>query len=110
MIRPLPVITPRPAHGGCGCGSGGCGGSSGWDSAEAGLHRVQRLAAETPPSGIDPGEDPHLSGFRQLLERQVDRRTAVGGIAAGLLAGLGLVQTACNPIGSAEAREKAVLD
>jgi Fe-S-cluster-containing dehydrogenase component len=112
MIRPLPVIQARPAPGagGCGCGSGGDGCRSGWGNAEAGLHRVHRLAAETPPHGIDPDEDPHLSGFRQLLERQMDRRTAIGSIAGGLLAGLGLFQTACNPIGSAEAREKAVLD
>ena len=61
----------------------------------------QLAAAMPPPEGLDPGEDPHLSGFRQLLEREVDRRTALGGIAGGLLAGLGLFQTACNPIASA---------
>jgi molybdopterin-containing oxidoreductase family iron-sulfur binding subunit len=71
---------------------------------------VRRLAAALPDAaGLDPAEDPHLSGFRQLLEREVDRRTAIGSIAAGLLAGLGLVQTACNPLASAEAREQAAL-
>ena len=68
------------------------------------------MSEETASPSLDPGADPHLSGFRQLLERQVDRRTAIGGMAAGLLAGLGMVQTACNALASAEAREKAVLD
>ena len=97
----LPVIQPgAAAGGGCGCG------------ADTGLEQVTRLAATPPacPPGLEPDRDPHLSGFRQLLERQVDRRTAMGSITAGLLAGLGLVQTACNPVGSAEAREQAVLE
>src|SRR5262247_830994 len=93
--HPLPLIEPRSPQGGdrCAC------------SADGGLERVTRLAATPPPAaGLDPGEDPHLSGFRPLLEREVDRRTAIGGIAAGLMAGLGLVQTACNPMASGEAR------
>ncbi len=104
--RPLPVV-PSSSSGGCGSGGGGgCGCASG-----SGLERVVRLSEE-PASGpgLDPETDPHLSGFRQLLERQVDRRTAIGGMAAGLLTGLGLVQAACNPLSSAEARESAVLD
>jgi Fe-S-cluster-containing dehydrogenase component len=103
----LPVIQPgvEPRGRGCGCGGGGaCGG-------DGGLDRVRHLAAETPPpNALDPADDPHLSGFRQLLEREVDRRTAVGMMATGLLAGLGLFQTACNPLASAESRERAVLD
>ena len=106
----LPVIQPgaETRGGGCGCGSGGsrCGGHG-----DGGLDRVRHLAAETPPpNALDPADDPHLSGFRQLLEREVDRRTAVGMMATGLLAGLGLFQTACNPLASAESRERAVLD
>ncbi|HEY7204370.1 MAG TPA: 4Fe-4S dicluster domain-containing protein, partial [Methylomirabilota bacterium] len=95
-----------PRGGGCGCGQGGGGcGDAG------GLDRVRHLAAETPaPPALDPADDPHLSGFRQLLEREVDRRTALGMIATGLLAGLGLFQSACNPLASAESRERAVLD
>ena len=85
-------------QGGCGCGS------------DPSLERVIRMSEETTGPSLDPGADPHLSGFRQLLDRQVDRRTAIGGLAAGLLAGLGMVQTACNGLVSAEAREKAVLD
>jgi molybdopterin-containing oxidoreductase family iron-sulfur binding subunit len=99
------VIKPgvEPRGGGCGCG-GACGG-------DGGLDRVRHLAAETTaPSALDPAADPHLSGFRQLLEREVDRRTALGMMATGLLAGLGLFQTACNPLASAESRERAALD
>ena len=96
--RPLPVLPPS-GPGGCGC------------TPASGLERVVRMSEEQAPGpSLDPETDPHLSGFRQLLERQVDRRTAIGGIAAGLLAGLGLVQAACNPLSSAEARETAVLD
>ena len=76
--RPLlPVIQPDTAdrRGGCACGT------------DSGLERVMGLAA-TPscPAGLEPGEDQNLSGFRQLLERDVDRRTAIGTIGAGLLA------------------------
>jgi Fe-S-cluster-containing dehydrogenase component len=102
--RALPLLPSAPRGGGA-CGSG-CGCGSGPD---AGLERVIRLSEEAP-GGVDPDTDPNLSGFRQLLDRQVDRRTAIGGIGAGLLAGLGLVQTACNPLASAASREQAVLD
>src|SRR4030095_16278108 len=102
----LPLVQPGVERGGgCECGGGGaCGGAGGLD-------RVRHLAAETPaPHALDPADDPHLSGFRQLLEREVDRRTALGLIGTGLMAGLGLFQSACNPLASAESRERAVLD
>lgn len=50
------------------------------------------------------------SGFQQLLDRPVDRRTAMGTVAAGLLAGLGLAQTACSPFATEEEREQASLE
>ncbi len=50
------------------------------------------------------------SGLGQLLHRQVDRRTAMESMAMGLLAGLGLMQTACNPIAAEGSREKAELN
>ncbi|HEX7788276.1 MAG TPA: 4Fe-4S dicluster domain-containing protein, partial [Methylomirabilota bacterium] len=103
----LPVVKPGPEAGGGGCA---CGGAGACDAA-GGLDRVRQLAAATSvPETLDPAGDPHLSGFRQLLEREVDRRTALGMIATGLLAGLGLFQTACNPLASAASRERAVLD
>ena len=90
-----------------GCGSGcGCG-QDRTPSPEPPLARLVRLseqAQRTAPTGPAP------SGFHQLLDRPVDRRTAIGSLAAGIVAGLGLVQTACNPLGTAEAREQAVLD
>ncbi|MFQ5568861.1 MAG: 4Fe-4S dicluster domain-containing protein [Rhodothermales bacterium] len=45
---------------------------------------------------------PHKSGMQQVFEKQVDRRTAVGTLASALLAGLGMVQAACNPLSSSE--------
>lgn len=55
-------------------------------------------------------DQPRPSGFQQLLEREVDRRTALATVAGALAAGLGLMQTACNPLASAAEREKARLN
>jgi Fe-S-cluster-containing dehydrogenase component len=55
-------------------------------------------------------EDIKKSGLEQLLERPVTRRTAVGTIAAGLVAGVGLAEASINPFASKEAREEAQLE
>jgi molybdopterin-containing oxidoreductase family iron-sulfur binding subunit len=53
---------------------------------------------------------PKKSGLEQLLDRPVDRRTAAATVAAALTAGLGLLQTACNPMAAKESKELAKLD
>lgn len=45
-----------------------------------------------------------------VLEQPLDRRGALGRLSAGLMAGLGVAQTACNPLSSPEAKESARLD
>jgi molybdopterin-containing oxidoreductase family iron-sulfur binding subunit len=54
--------------------------------------------------------NPNPSGLHQILNRQVDRRTAVATAAGALAAGLGLLQTACNPLAAAESKEKSQLN
>jgi Fe-S-cluster-containing dehydrogenase component len=53
---------------------------------------------------------PRKSGLEQLLERPATRRAALGTIAAGLAAGVGLAEATLNPFASKEAREKAQLE
>jgi Fe-S-cluster-containing dehydrogenase component len=53
---------------------------------------------------------PKPSGLEQLLDRPVDRRTAIQTAAAALTAGLGLLQTGCNPLAASESREQATLE
>lgn len=50
------------------------------------------------------------SGLEQLLNQPMSRRTATMIIASGLLAGFGLLQTACMPFANAEQREQADLN
>ncbi len=50
------------------------------------------------------------SGLEQILEQTMSRRTATMLIATGLLAGFGLLQTACNPLVDSEKREEANLN
>lgn len=59
---------------------------------------------------IQPAEPKPKSGLEQLLERDVDRRTAVTTLGSALALGLGVLQTACNPLASDADREKARLD
>lgn len=42
------------------------------------------------------------SGIQQVFEKPLTRRTAVQTIATGLLAGMGMMQSACNPFSSSE--------
>ncbi|RMH73127.1 MAG: 4Fe-4S dicluster domain-containing protein [Gemmatimonadetes bacterium] len=58
----------------------------------------------------EPTDQVIPSGYQQMVQQPVNRRTAVKIVAAGLLAGAGLFQTACSPFASAEAREKAQLN
>jgi molybdopterin-containing oxidoreductase family iron-sulfur binding subunit len=57
---------------------------------------------------LDPGEDPHLSGFRQLAEREVDRRPRWG--IAGRAPRRARLPDRVQPHAVREAKEKAVLD
>ncbi len=45
-----------------------------------------------------------------IMNKGMDRRSAVQTMAAGLMAGLGFLQTACNPLAPAEDREKSQLE
>jgi molybdopterin-containing oxidoreductase family iron-sulfur binding subunit len=55
------------------------------------------VPAPTPPSSDD------------VLSKPLNRREALGRLTAGLAAGLGLAQSACSPLASAEERELAGL-
>ena len=55
-------------------------------------------------------EQPKKGGLQQLLDRPVDRRTAMQTAAAALTAGLGLLQAGCSPLAAGESREKAKLE
>ncbi len=72
--------------------------------------RIDDRAGNLPEcSGGPRGERP-LTGVEQVFDRSVDRRSAVGAIASGLLAGVGLLQTACSPFAAADSRERARLN
>jgi molybdopterin-containing oxidoreductase family iron-sulfur binding subunit len=45
-----------------------------------------------------------------VLDQPLDRRAALGRMSAGLMAGLGLAQTACSPFSSGDDKESAQLD
>ncbi|HNH28675.1 MAG TPA: 4Fe-4S dicluster domain-containing protein [bacterium] len=53
--------------------------------------------------------DPKATAADHVLEQSMDRRSALQNMAAAFVAGLGLLQTACNPLAPAEDREKAQL-
>ncbi len=55
------------------------------------------------PSRDVPSPPPTVAD--QEMKRQVDRRSAMKSIAAGLFAGFGLMQTACNPLADDEKSE-----
>ena len=53
--------------------------------------------------------DSSPDGFGQVFNKKVGRRKALGAMAAGLAAGVGLTQTSCSLTTSGEAREEARL-
>ena len=63
--------------------------------------------APPPPANV-PGER-ESRGLMGLLNKPMDRRTAVSTVTAALVAGAGLLQTACSPLAGAEAKEEARL-
>ena len=61
-----------------------------------------------------PGSETHAASVTReveaVLEQTLGRREALRRLSTGLLSGLGLAQTACNPLADPETREAASLD
>ncbi|AZQ63852.1 4Fe-4S dicluster domain-containing protein [Flammeovirga pectinis] len=53
---------------------------------------------------------PQKDGFDQKIEQKTDRRTALKSITSGLLAGVGMAQSACSPTKSDASKEKANME
>lgn len=65
-----------------------------------------RAQQEANPAADVPAK---TADYPALLQQPIDRRTALKTAAGGLLAGLGLLQTACSPFADPEKREAAQL-
>lgn len=57
-----------------------------------------------------PSECNHSNGFDQVMGKSSGRRDAIRNMSAGLLAGLGLVNTACSVTAGDDKKEKSGLD
>ena len=80
-----------------------------WDRLEN-IMRLSQLGDGWAEWDSDAANESIKDGLDQLLNRPVTRRTATMMIASTLLAGLGLLQTACASIVSEEKREESMLD
>jgi molybdopterin-containing oxidoreductase family iron-sulfur binding subunit len=76
-----------------------------------------RPVAEAPAAGSSAGCGSGACGCRDqapdpeaVFGQPLDRRSALGRISTGLMAGLGLAETACSPLASEEDREAARLN
>jgi len=70
------------------------------------LDLVRHGKAPAPPEASPDAR----KEVRAVVDQACGRRAALGRISAGLLAGLGMAQAACNPLASRDDREAAALD
>lgn len=81
-------------------------------SGTADCSSTNRCDGESARAATRPSRDPRpdTSDVDAVFNQSLGRRQALGRISAGLLAGVGLAQTACSPLATSEARETARLD